>query len=218
MLDVESNLRKFSFTALCVITAEGVLCRCVPFGALFAPTQGLRFRALHLLSFHFICTMHWCKHCSGLYLAPNLLKFPFTALCEIFDEVVVCRFVTVGAHLALIQGLHFKALHLLSFLFIGTLPWCKRCTGLDVAPKLRKFPFTALGAIATEGVVSRSVTVGAKFAPTQGLHFQVLHLLRFLFIGTLHWCKHCTGLYAALNLRKFPFTAHCADSSQVRHL
>ena len=100
---------------------------------------------------------------------------------------VVCRSVIVGVHIAATQGLRFKALHLLSFHFIGTLHWCKHCTGLDVAPNLRKFPFTALCVIAAEWVVGRSVTVGAHFAPTQGFRFQSLHLLSFLFLGTFHW-------------------------------
>ena len=102
-----------------------------------------------------------------------------------------------------------------SFLFIGTLHWCKHCTGLDVAPNLRKFPFTALCVIAAEAVVCRSVNVGAHFAPTKDLRFQALHLLSFLFIGTLHWCKHCTGLHLAQNLRKFAFTAQCVTSAEV---
>ena len=175
----------------------------------------LHFQALHLLSFLFVCTLHWCNHCTGLDVAPNLRKFPFAALFVIAAEGVVCRSVTVGAHFAPTQGLHFQAFHHLSFLFIGTLHWCKQCTGLDVAMKLRTFPFTAMYVIAAEGVVCRSVTVGAHFAPTQGLRFQALHLLSFHFTCTLHWCKHCTGLDVALKLRKFPFTALCVIAAKV---
>ena len=111
----------FPFTALCVIAAEGVVCRSVTAGTHFAPTQGLRFQANHHLSFLFREILHWCKHCTGLDTAPNLCKFSFTALCAIAAEWVVCSSITVGAHLALNLGLRFQALHLLSFLFIGTL-------------------------------------------------------------------------------------------------
>ena len=161
-------MRKFSFTALSVIAAEMVVCRSITVGVHIAPTKGLRFQALHLLGFLFIGTLHWCKHCTGLDVAPNLRKFPFTVLCVIAAEGVVCRSVTVGAHTAPTQCLRFQALHLLGFLFIGILHWCKHCTGLDVAPNLRKFPFTALCVIPSLGVVCRSVLVGALFAPTHG--------------------------------------------------
>ena len=63
--------------------------------------------------------------------------------------------------------------------------------------------------IAAGGVVCRPIHDDAPFAPTQGLHFQALHPLSFLFICTLHWCKHLTMLKGATNLRKFPFTALC---------
>ena len=159
-------MRKFPFTTLCVIAAERLVCWSVPVGSLFAPTQGLHFQAFHHLSFHFICTLHWCKHCTGVDVAPNLRKFPLTAKCVNAAEVVVCRSVTVGAHLAPNQGLRFQALHHLGFLFKGTLHWCKHCTRLYVDPNLHKFPITALCVIAAEGGVCRSVTVGAHFAPT----------------------------------------------------
>ena len=148
-------------------SSAGSICRSVPVGALIAPTQGLHFQAFHHLSFHFISTLHWCKHCTGVDVAPNLRKFPFTAKC-VNAEVVICMSVTVGAHFAPTKGLHFQALQLLDFNFIYTLHWRKHCTGLDVAPNLRKILFTALCAIPTQGVVCRSVLVGALFAPTQG--------------------------------------------------
>ena len=74
-LDVAPNLCKFPFTVLCAIAAEWVVCRFVTGGAHFAPIQGLRFHPFHLLGFHFICTLQWCKHCNGLDGAPNLRKY-----------------------------------------------------------------------------------------------------------------------------------------------
>ena len=176
---------------------------------LFAPTQGLHFQALHPLSFLFICTLHCCKHFIGLEVAPNLRKFPMTVLCGIAADEVVCRPVLVCAPFTPSLGLHFQPPHLLSFLFICTLHWCKHCTGKNVASNLRKFPLTALCGIAADGVVCMPVLVCGFFAPTQGLHFQALRPLGFLFICTLHWCKHCTGLDVAPNLRKFPMTVLC---------
>ena len=110
-------MRKFPFTALCVIAAEGVVCRSVTVGAHFAPTHGLRFQALHLLNFHFTCTLHWCKDCTWLDVALKLRKFPCTALCVIAVEVVVCRPVNVDANFAPTQGQYFQNLHLHSFHF-----------------------------------------------------------------------------------------------------
>ena len=176
--------------------------------------QGFTFPGSPLLSFPFICTLYWCKHCTAVDVAPILRKFLFTALCVITAEGIVCRSITVGAHFAPTQGLRFQALNLLGFLFIRTLHWCKHCTGLDVVPNLRKFPVMALCVITAEGGVCMSVTVGAHFAPTKGLRFQVLHLLSFLFICTLHWCKHCTGLDVAPNLRKSPFMALCVIAAE----
>ena len=139
------------------------------------------FQALHLLTFLFIGTLHWWKHCTGLDEAPNLREFPFTELRVTAAEGVVCMTVTIGAHFPPKQRLHFQTLCLLGFLFICTLHWCKHCTSLDVAPNLRKFPMTALCVIAAERVVCRSVPVGGLFAPTQTLLFQALHLHSFLF-------------------------------------
>ena len=92
-----------------------------------------------------------------------------------------------------------------SFLFICTLHWCKHCTRLEEAQNLRKFPLTALCGIAADGVASRPFLVGTLFTPTKGLYFQALHPLSFLFMCSLHWCKHCTGLEVEPNLREFPW-------------
>ena len=51
-------------------------------------------------------------------------------------------------------------------------------------------PLTALYGAAEDGVVCGPVQVGTLFAPTQGLHFQDLLPHSFLFMFTLHWCKH----------------------------
>ena len=56
----------------------------------FVPTQILHFQALLPLNFIFLCTLHWCKRCTGLEVAQNFRKFPLTALCGI-DERVVSR-------------------------------------------------------------------------------------------------------------------------------
>ena len=127
-------MRKFPFTALCEITADGVVSMPVRVGALFAPTQGLLF----------ISTLHWCKHSTGLEGAPNLRKFPLTALFEIAADGVVSKPVLVGTLFAPTQGLHFQTLHPLSFVFMRILHWCKHCTGLEVDQNLRKFPLTAI--------------------------------------------------------------------------
>ena len=202
-LEVSTNLRKFPFTAPGGIAAGGVVCRPVLDGTAFAPTKGLHFQALHPLSFLFICTLHWCKHCTGLDVARNLLKIPFTPLCGIGADEVVCRSAHDGAPFVPTRGLHVQALHPLSFLFIYTLDWCKHCAMLEVFPNLRKFPFTALCGIAAGGVVCRAVIDGALFAATQGLHFQALHHLSFLFLCTLHWCNGCTVLEAPRSFANF---------------
>ena len=82
-----------------------------------------------------------------------------------------------------------------SFLFICTLHWCKRCTGLEVAPNVCKFPLTVLVCeFAVHAEVWRPNLVGTLFSPTQAL------LPRsFLFTCTLHWCKRCTGQEVAQN-------------------
>ena len=105
-------------TALCKFEADGVVSRPVLVCTLFAPTQGLLFHALLPRSFLFICTLHWWNDCTGLEEAPNLRKFPFTALCEFEADGVVFKPVLVGAPFAQILGLHFQAVHPLSFLFI----------------------------------------------------------------------------------------------------
>ena len=202
-LKVAPNLGKFLFTALCQIPADGVICRLILVGAPFTPTQGLHFQALHSVSFLFICTLRWCKHCIRLEVAPTLDKFPFTALCRLAADAIVCWPVLVGARFTPTEGLHFQAIHSLTFLFICTLHLCKHCTRIEAAPNLGKFPFTALCRIAADGVVCRAVLVGAPFATTQDFRFLALHLLSFHFIYTLHWCKHCTWLKVAPNVGKF---------------
>ena len=130
-------------------------------------------------------------------------KFPLTALCRIDAERVVSRPVYDGTPFAPTQGLHFQALLPLSFFFICTMHWCKRCTALEEALNLRKFRLTALYGFDADRVVSKPVLEGTLFAPTQGLHLHALLPLSFLFICILHWCKLCTGLDVALNFHKF---------------
>ena len=94
-------------------------------------------------------------------------------------------------------GFIFQALHHLSFLLLCTLRSGKHSIGLEVSPNFRKFSFKALCSIRAGGVVCRPIldcAPFAPFAPTQRLHFQALHPLSFLFICTLHWCKHCIEL------------------------
>ena len=115
-LEVSPSMGKFPFKALCEIAADGVVSKPVLVGMLFAPTQGLLFQTLLLRSFLFICTLHQCKHCTGLEGAPNVRKFPLTALCEIAADGVVSRPVLVGTLFAPTKGLHFQTLHPRSFL------------------------------------------------------------------------------------------------------
>ena len=200
---------KLEISALPRIAADGVVCGPVLVGAPFTTTQGLHFQALHLLSFHFICTLHWCKHCTQLEVAPNLGKFAITAIRRIAADRVVCVTVLVGALFAPTQVMHFQALHLLRFHLIFTLHWWKNCTQLQVAPNLSKFYISTLCRIAAYGVLCGPVFIGAPFAPTHGLHFEALHLLSFHFICTLHWSKHCILLEVATNLGKFHISAVC---------
>ena len=162
---------KFTITALCRIAADGVVCGPVLVGVPFVPAQGFRFQALHPLSFHFICTLHWWKHCTRLQVARNICKFQIMALCRIAADRVVCGPVLVGAPFAPTQGVHFEALHPLSFHFIRTLHWRKYSTRLEFAPNLGKFQITALRRIAADRVVCGPVPVGTPFAPTQELYF-----------------------------------------------
>ena len=121
VLEITTNLRKFPMTALCGIAAQGLICRPVLVGTLFPPTQALDFQVLHLLSFLFICTLHWCKYCTVLAVNTIVRKFPLTALCGIAPHGHICRPVLVGTLLAPTQGLHFQTLHPFSLLFICTL-------------------------------------------------------------------------------------------------
>ena len=132
----------------------------------------------------------------------KVLKFPMTALCVIAAQRLIFRHVLIGTLFATTQGLQFQALHPLSFLLTCTLHWCKHCTVLEIAANVRKFPMSALCGIAPQKLICTPVLVGTLFAPTQGLHFQVLHPLSFLFIYTLYWCKYCTVLAVTTNVRK----------------
>ena len=98
---VSPNVRKFPLMALCGIAVHAVVCRPVLVGSLFfLPTQGFHFQVLHPLFFLFICTLHWCKHCTGLEVEPNLRKFPLTALYGVAVGGDVCRPVQVCAFVA----------------------------------------------------------------------------------------------------------------------
>ena len=154
---------KFPMTAVCGIAAQGLICRHVLVGTLFAPTQGSHFQALHPLSFLFMCTLHWREHCTVLEIAANVRKFPMTALCGNTAQKLIRRSVIVVALLAPTKRLHFQSLHPLSFLFICTLHWCKHCTVLEVAANVRKFPMTALSGITAQRQICRPVLVGRIF-------------------------------------------------------
>ena len=104
-------------TALCGITAQGLISWPFLVGALFAPTQGSHFQAFHPLRFLFICTLHWCKYCTVLAVTTNVRKFPMTSLCEIAAHGHICRPVLVGALLAPTHSLHFQSLHPFYFAF-----------------------------------------------------------------------------------------------------
>ena len=202
VLAVTTNVRKFPMTALCKIAAHGHICRPVLLGALLAPTQGLHFQELHPLSFLFICTLLWCKHCTVLEVTAIMRKFPITALCEIAPQKLICRPVIVGTLFAPNQGLHFQTPHPFSFLFTCTLHWCNHCTVLNVTTNVRKFPITVLCEIAAHVAVCGPVLVGTLLVPTQGLQFQAVHPFSFHFICTLNWCKHCTVLEVTTEVRK----------------
>ena len=119
-------------SVLCGDAEDGLFCRPVQVGALFAQTQGLPFQALQPLSFFFICTLLRCKHCTWLEVPTNVRKFALTVLCGDAEDGVFCRPVQVGAVFPPKRGLHFQALQSLSLLFICTLHWWKHCTGLEV--------------------------------------------------------------------------------------
>ena len=87
----------------------------------FYTDQEFMLSTSHLHGFLFICTLHLCKHCTVVLVAPNLRKLTITALCVNAAEALVCRSVTVVTHFAPTQGLYFQALHLLNFHFICTL-------------------------------------------------------------------------------------------------
>ena len=215
VIEVTTNVRKFPITALCEIAEDGVVCGPVLVGTLLAPTQGLQFQSHHPLSFLFICTFHRCKHCTVIEVTTNVRKFQMTALCGISAQELICRPVIVGTLFAPTQGLHFQALQPLSILFICTLHWYKHFIVLEVPTNMRNFPITALSGIAAPRLNCRPVLVGTLFAPTKGSNFQALHPLNFLFICTLHWCKHCTAQEVTTNMRKFPMTSLCEIAADI---
>ena len=174
---------------------------------LFAPNQDFHIRDPLPLSLLFICNLHWCKHCTGLEIAPILQKFPPTALCKTASDAVICRPLHVGTLFAPSMDFHIWAPYPLSFLFICTLHWCNHCTGLEVAPILRELPSTTPHRTEEDAVVYRPVHFRAILVPSQEFHIQAPHPLSIFFICTLHRCKQCTGLEVAPILRKFPPTA-----------
>ena len=171
--------------------------------------MGLHFQALHPLSFRFICTLHWCKHCTRLEIAPSCANFHWRPYASMQDMEVICRPISIGALFAPSRGLHLLALHPLSFLFMCTLHWCKHCTSLEVAVSLRKFPLTALCVDAVYGDALYARPGRCAFCTNNWFAFAGSHSLSFFFICTLHWCRHCTRLEVAASLRKFPLTALC---------
>ena len=70
----DGAMRNYSANINCEIAADGVVCGPVLVGTLLAPTQGLQFHALHPLSFLFICTLHWYKHCTVLEVTTDVRK------------------------------------------------------------------------------------------------------------------------------------------------
>ena len=58
-------------------------------------------------NFLLLCTFRLRKHCTGRYVAPNLPKFPFTALYGAAGRGAVGIPYPVGALLPPILGLHF---------------------------------------------------------------------------------------------------------------
>ena len=103
---VAPNLRKLVLAAVYGATLDGVDYSLVTVGALFAQRQGFHFKALLPHSFHFICTLLWCNHSTGLHVAPNLRKFVLSALYGAALDGVVCSLVTAGALFAPREGLH----------------------------------------------------------------------------------------------------------------
>ena len=107
LAESSTNIPQFPLSTLYGDAGYGVVCRPVPVGALFAPTVGLHFYAPHPHSFFFICTLPWCKHCTWGLVAPNLRKFPLTALYGAAEHGAVYRPVPVDALFAPTQGIHF---------------------------------------------------------------------------------------------------------------
>ena len=135
---------------------------------LFAPTKGSHFQALHPLSFLFLCTLHWCKHCTVLEIAANVRKFAITALCGITAQ-------GFSGPSSSVRFLHRSRVHIsgspsFSFLFICILHWCKHCTVLEVTTNVRKCPMTALCGNTAQKQICRPVP------PVRFLHRPRVHI------------------------------------------
>ena len=81
------------------------------------------------------------------------------------------RSVQLCAAFAPKKGLHFKTLHVHSFLIICTLHWCNLCTELGLVANVREFPLKALYGGLLVGDIGRPVRLCAPFAPRNGLQF-----------------------------------------------
>ena len=105
----------------------------------FAPKQGLYFWALHSLSFLLISTLHWCKHGTMARGNPEIPQICTVGHIRRYMNRGVCRPVLRSGPFAPKQGLHFWALHSLSFLLISTMHWCKygtRAKGISEFPQI----------------------------------------------------------------------------------
>ena len=115
---VAPNCRKFVLSALYGAAWNRKVRRLVLRSGLFAPNKGVQFWALHSLNFpwykHCICanTVPWRK------VAPNFRKFALSALYDAAWNRVLCRPILRSGLSAPKQGVHFRAVHSRSFLFI----------------------------------------------------------------------------------------------------
>ena len=132
--------------------------------------------------------MRYCSAGTNLQARPRRYAFPLT------------------------QGLHFQALHPLSFLFTCNLHWCKHCTLLEVTTNVRKFSMTTLCVIAAQILICRPVLVGTLFATMHGLHFQALHPL-----SLLHFHMHLALVEALYRARGNHECAQISNDSAMRN-
>ena len=109
-------------------------------------------------------------------------EFPLASLYAVAGDGVFRRFIRVCAFIAQTQGLHFRTLLSLAFLFILYLHLCSVCSKLGFAVNVREFALASLCAFAGDGLIRRFVRVCAFIAQTQGLHFRTLHTLSLLLI------------------------------------